>query len=138
MAPSSRLGHWWLIFNHYKFSHFCFPSYLYWVEPLLYLERKVSFLAFPESLFFSSPTWKIKHQASILCKQHGVHLKCSQITTTHGAAHFTALLAIKYNQLNNQKQHHQITFLKFFNSMQMVSATNQMKCNYSSKIRVQK
>ena len=35
-----RLGHWWLIFNHYKLAHFCFLSDLYWVELLLYLVRK--------------------------------------------------------------------------------------------------
>ena len=39
---SLRLGHWWLIFTHYKLTHFCFLSNLYWVKLLLYLRRKLS------------------------------------------------------------------------------------------------
>ena len=37
----SRLGHWWLIFNHYKLAHFCFLSHLHWVKFLLYPRKKL-------------------------------------------------------------------------------------------------
>ena len=49
----SRLGHWWLIFNHYKFTHFCFLSNSYCVNLLLYPVRKDSSLAFLKSQSFS-------------------------------------------------------------------------------------
>ena len=57
----SRLGHWWLIFNHYKLAHFCFLSDLYWVELSLYLVGNESSLVFGESRFFSLLTnWIIR------------------------------------------------------------------------------
>ena len=57
----SRLGHWWLIFNHYKLAHFYFLSDLYWVELLLYLVRKSSSLDSWDSQFFSLITnWMIR------------------------------------------------------------------------------
>ena len=56
-----RLGHWWLIFNHYKLAHFCFLSDRSQVELLLYLVRKDSSLAYQDSQFFSFLTnWMIR------------------------------------------------------------------------------
>ena len=56
-----RLGHWWLIFNHYKLAYFCFLSDLYRVKLLLYPVRKDLSLASWDSQFFSLHTnWMIR------------------------------------------------------------------------------
>ena len=52
--------------------------------------------------------------------------KILPITTTHGTAHFTALLTTEHKIT----QQHQRTFSKSCNLMQMASTTKQIKCNY--------
>ena len=60
-SASLRLGHWWLIFNHYKSARFCFLFDLYWVNLLLYPVRKDSSLASRDSQYFSLLTnWMIR------------------------------------------------------------------------------
>ena len=122
-SASSRLGQWWLIFNHYKLAHFCFLSDLYRVELLLYPVRKDSSLASQDSQFFSLLTnWNIK----LLLLGDDIHSNSGpeqKTTRTNGTANFTELLTTECKRT----QHHQRIFSKSCNLMQMEFAKKQMK-----------
>ena len=137
----SRLGHWWLIFNHCKSAHFLFLCNLYWVKFLLYVKKGLS-LASRKSQFFNLLTnWIIRllllggdiypnpgpqfvdlsitgHQISFLCNctKQWVHLKCSQITTKDYNNSWYCTL---YSTFNHKTQKNTTSSKSFFNLLQL-------------------
>ena len=96
-SASSKLRHWWLIFNNYKLHHFCFLSDLYWMKFLLHLMKKDLFVSgFLKKSIFQF-THKLDDQVAV--SQNAMYTQILDHKHTNGFMTFFSNLLLNIKHL---------------------------------------
>ena len=113
-SASSTLGHWWLIFNHYKLAQLCFLSDLYWVELLSQTHKWVCDICFKLIT---------KHQTSNSCNSTK-HLGAIKMLLNHNKG-LQQLMALQYftGNFKHRTQYYQEIISKTCNLIHLAPAT---------------